>query len=647
MNRLWCLLAFCGFAGVLRAGEAWEAAKEVLSERCTKCHGGVKHKGGLDLRAVPNILMGGDSGPAVVAGKPTESLLIEVLQPDSDVSMPPKGERLTETEIAAISAWIVSLNEEAEASPTGALLAPDMPPHVVIDFLVARGWANRQVMPSQRIDDAGFVRRAYLDLLGRIPTVEERRLFLTKARSDKRAALVDDLLGHSEFARNFAEIFDTVLMGRRHGLVGRARALDRGGDWHAYLKWVFASNRRWDDVAYDLLEARATEGEERGARWFLVGHKDNHEDMVRQVGPSLLGKQIACAQCHNHPLIPEIEQRHYWGLVAFFKRSFNVETPNGLALGEAATGGQFEFSSLEGDSFQAELAFLSGQTAEEETNEAYRVMPSQEYLDRLNKKEKDRDKEKKAKKKRKGPPKMERAPIPVVSRREALAQLAIESYPEFSKAFVNRIWALLLGRGLVHPVDHLDSIHPPSHPELLEWLGQNFASHHYDIKRLIREIMASRVYQLDSLPSGSVRPAPEAFACAMMKPLSAEALYRSALVAGGHVPDDEGNFSGIDEERYRHAFARVYSDLFPETFSPSAAEGLFFSNNPLMKEILVRDFAERAPHEVAEIAFISAFGREPDDEERAASLTYVNGDPGRPASLLWSLIAGSEFRFNH
>ena len=642
MTRICCLLLTCCLPNAVLAGKAWDAAWEVLSEHCTRCHGGVKHKGGLDLRAVPNILRGGESGPAVVAGKPTESLLMEVLQPDADTSMPPKGERLAESEVATISTWITSLGEESNAPSVAAILPLEMPPQVVIDFLVARGWASREVTPSKLVDDAGFVRRAYLDLLGRIPTVAERHRFLAEVSSDKRLRLINDLLDRPEFARNFAETFDTVLMGRRHGLVGRARALDRGGDWHEYLKWVFASNRRWDDVAYDLLGARATTGKERGARWFLVGHKDNHEDMVRQVAPSLLGKQIACAQCHNHPLIPEIEQRHYWGLVAFFKRSFNVETPNGLALGEAATGGQFEFSSLEGDSFKAELAFLSGKTAEDITNEAYRVMPSKEYLDRLTKKDKD-----KARKKRKGPPKMEMAPIPVVSRRGALAEMVIESYPEFAKAFVNRIWALLLGRGLVHPVDHLDSIHPPSHPELLEWLGKDFASKGYNVKRLIREIMTSRAYQIDSLPMGAERPTPEAFACAMMKPLSAEALYRSALVAGGHEPDGEGNFPGIDEERYRHAFARVYSDLFPETYSPSAAEGLFFSNNPLMNEVLVRDFEGRAPHEVSEIAFASALGREPDEEERAASLAYLNGEPERSASFLWALIAGSEFRFNH
>ena len=644
MIRFCSLLAIFGLVSALQAGEAWEVAREVLSERCTKCHGGVKHKGGLDLRAVPNILKGGESGPAVVAGKPSESLLLEVLHPDSDNSMPPKGERLTETEVEAISSWIASLGAEAPLL-AGTSLPSEMSPHVVIDFLVARGWATREVTPSMVVADAGFVRRAYLDLVGRIPSVEERRTFLAQARSDKRARLVDGLLDHPEFARNFAEIFDTVLMGRRHGLVGGTRALERGGDWHDYLKWVFSSNRPWNEVAHDLLLARAAEGKERGARWFLVGHKDKHEDMVRQVAPSLLGKQIACAQCHNHPLIPEIEQRHYWGLVAFFKRSFNVETPDGLSLGEAAIGGQFQFSSLEGDSFQAELAFLSGKKVEEETNETYRVSPSQEYFDRLNKKEKEKDK--KAKKKRKGPLKMEAAPIPSSSRREALAEMAIESYPEFAKAFVNRAWALLLGRGLVHPVDHLDSIHPPSHPELLDWLGQDFASHGYDIKRLLREIMASQAYQLDSLPIGSARPADESFAGALIKPLTAEALFRSALVAGGHRPDAEGNFPGIDHESYRHAFARIYGEIFPETFSPVAAEGLFFTNNPQMNEILVRDFAGQAPDQIVAGAFEMALGREPDADEHAASLAYLGHSEDRARSFLWALIAGSEFRFNH
>lgn len=635
-----------------RAAEPWEEAKAILHERCTKCHGGVKHKGGLDLRSAPNILRGGDSGPAAVPGDPEESLLMEVLYPDADPSMPPKGERLSTAEVETIARWIRSLaepvTEETISLPEG------MPPRVVIDFLVSRAWQETQVIPSTRIGDGDFVRRAYLHLLGRIPTEEERHHFLQQSSSGKREALVDHLLAQPAFARHFAEIFDTIFLGRRHGLVGRERPAERGDDWHAYLRWVFESNRPWNRVAHDLLESRAEEGPARGARWYLAAHGDKHEEMAKAVAPALLGKQIACAQCHNHPLVPEIEQRHYWGLVAFFKRSFTVETQHGTGLGEAAVGGDLKFSSLEGDSYEAKLTFFTGETIVEPDLESahdatlYRIPPSEEFFQRLEKKENDENDGKK--RRRTGTLKMDKVPVPLFSRREALAGVAVENYPDFAKALVNRIWALLLGRGLVHPIDHVDSVHPPSHPELLDWLGKDFAAEGFDVKRLIREIMASKVYQLSSEPATDQRPPDDSFACGLISPLSAEALYRSMLVAGGHAPDADGSFPGIDEETYREAFARIYPDLFPETFSPRSAEGMFFTNNPLMNDINIREFDPSCPPSRAvEALFLIALGREPDEEERSAGMTFLGQAPDteRQRGLLWALITSSEFRFNH
>ena len=121
------------------------------------------------------------------------------------------------------------------------------------------------------------------------------------------------------------------------------------------------------------------------------------------------------------------------------------------------------------------------------------------------------------------------------------------------------------------------------------------------------------------------------------------------LVAGGHQPDANGLFSSIDEERYRHAFAKVYGDVFPETFSPVAAEGMFFTNNPLMSEILVRSFEGQSTGQIVESAFTVALGRSPDPGERAAGTSFLGETPvpSKATALLWALIAGSEFRFNH
>lgn len=638
---------------------AWQAAQSVLQERCTKCHGGVKRKGGVDLRAEASILRGGDSGPIVVAGSPEESLLMEVLSEDADSPMPPKGEGLTEAEEAALRQWVEVLGRPESPASVSELPASGLSPELVIDFQLAQGWQERDLSPADPLGDAGFVRRAYLHLMGRIPTLREREAFLTKTDSGKRDELVEDLLSSEGFAAHFAEVFNTVFLGREHGLVGRERPLERGDDWHRYLHWIFATNRPWNEVARDLLlpsSERSESVEVRGARWFLAAHRDKHEDIAKRVAPILLGKQIACAQCHDHPLVPEIEQRHYWGMVAFFNRSFNVDTPQGMVTGESALGGDIKFSSLEGESHAALLSFFDGTTVDEpsgrdgelkETAELYDIAPSEEFFERVAKTEEDPKK-----KKKKGMMKMEAAPIPQFSRREALAEIALETYPDFAEAMVNRIWAILFGRGLVHPVDHLDSVHPASHPLLLEWLGRDFAEHGFDVKRLIGGMMRSRAYQLASEPPGQLRPPEESFACGLVQPLSAEVLYRSMLVAGGHQPDLGGiAFDGIDSSTYLEAFARIYPDLFPEVYQPRVAEGMFVSNNPLLGEVVVREWEGRTPEQVVDEVFLAALGREPDDAEREKSLAYLAGGSDRLAergrSLLWALIAGSEFRFNH
>ncbi len=648
MRCLRLLFGFLLFASAVavRGQEPWEAAQGVLHQHCTKCHGGVKHKGGLDLRAVETILRGGDAGPAVIAGDPDASLLVAVLDPDSDTRMPPKGKPLTKVEKERIRDWIESLSAVVK---TERLDVPsEMSAVTAIDFFIAKRWAEQSVQPSMPVNDAEFLRRTSLILLGRIPTPSERRAFLAETRSSKRSALVEQLLGHPEFARHFAEVFDAIFLGRRHGLTGRARALKRGDDWHRYWHRVFQQNRPWNVVARELLGS--TRGEDaEGAQWYLAAHRDDHEALVRSLAPTLLGKQIACAQCHNHPLVPEIEQRHYWGLVAFFTRSFNVETPQGLRVGERAVGGDLKFSTLEGGSHPATLAFFSGDVSEptetlSDTPELYHVPPSAAYFDNLEKRP-DND----AKKKRKDTVKMDAAPVPQFSRREAFAEVAIEAYPDFAKAMVNRLWAMVFGRGLVHPVDHLDSVHPPSHPELLEWLGDHFAASGYDVHAFVRTLMATKAYALSSLPAGGKRPPAESFACWLVTPMGAETLYRSMLVAGGRVPDAQGRFEGMDDERFRHAFARVYPDLFPEIYSPQVGEGLFFSNNAMLEEIIVPAGGRGSSTDTVEAAFQQVHGRSPDTEEREAAEAFLGSSEelSRQRALLWALITSAEFRFIH
>src|SRR5205085_9000352 len=165
-----------------------------------------------------------------------------------------------------------------------------------------------------------------------------------------------------DYARHMREVFDTVLMGRPANRNARERAQS---GWYTFLEDGFRSNRPWNEMVRDMLVARAAEGPRRGADWFLAEKNNSHQAMAEAVAPVVFGVQIGCAQCHNHPLSWEIEQRHYWGLVAAFNRSKNVDTTSGIALSESAIGGFVQFTNLKKESQPAVLAFLNGKTVDE------------------------------------------------------------------------------------------------------------------------------------------------------------------------------------------------------------------------------------------------------------------------------------------
>jgi hypothetical protein len=215
----------------------------------------------------------------------------------------------------------------------------------------------------------------------------------------------------------------------------------------------------------------------------------------------------------------------------------------------------------------------------------------------------------------------------------------------------------LLGRGLVHPVDQMDSRHHASHPDLLAWLRQDFEQHGYDIKRLIREIVLSLPYQLDSRPPGSKRPPAEAFACALEKPLSAEQLFRSFLLATGNEPGRDGKVAGLDEREVRRGFVTQFPDLFPVEYNASLQQATFLSNSAMLDELLqpresntmTRLLNLASTEERIELAFTLALGRQPDADERAHCRDFLGEKTAQAGvkQLLWALLASPEFQMNH
>ena len=528
-------LAFA-FSAWASQAQDWDGdVRPLLQKNCSKCHGGVKQKGGLDLRSQEAALRGGESGAAIVPQKPDESLMLKLLRPDADPHMPPK-KQLAEEDIALLTTWVAHLGAETDATatttaPTSSPSTPSIPagvdPSLAADLFLQAKWQETGTTPAATSGDAKFVRRAYLDLIGRIPTRAERDDFLAESDSDKRAALIDRLSDSDEHAGHLAEIFNVVFLDREDD---RDRKRGERGPWLEYLRWAFKSNRPWDEIARDLIIARPGSKDEVGASWFLYEQRDEHQQIATRTSATLLGKQVQCAQCHDHPVSPEIEQRHYWGLVSFFSRSLNVRTPEGPRVAERASGGYAKFSNLEGESSETELVMLTGQKIDEphgrqevDAAELYEVAPPEQWFKKLKKDEKLKKN-------------LDALPLPKFSRREKLAIATTVDNPAFSRAIVNRVWALVFGRGLVHPVDQMDSAHPPSHPALLDWLAEDFTTSGHDLRRLIRALMNTQAYQLDFRPpSGAAQPPLDSqFARALDKPLSAEALYRSMRIAAGH-----------------------------------------------------------------------------------------------------------------
>ena len=674
---LWLGLLAAGCAGLSAedtAGSALWAAhvQPLFSQHCFKCHGELKQKNGLDLTTPAAMLKGGDNGPAIVPGKPEDSLVYKFVLPGAEQHMPPKDYQLTEDEIAFVKMWIAALppNANGTAASSSAkqpgewkandyqLVRPNNPkvlppkganPSEAIDFYIERerprivrstaGGASgnqprvdRSLKPARPCDDRTFARRIHLDLIGRTPTAAELDAFLRDRRSDKRSALVDRLLASPEHARHLREVFDVVLMGKR-----TANTV-----WAAYLDGAFAANRPWDRMVRDLLVARPETKAERGAVRFLYDRKDNHQAIVEAVSPALFGIQIQCAQCHNHPLAPEIKQKHYWGMVAFFNRGKNVDTPEGPAVSESAIGGFVKFANLKKESQDAVLAFLNDQ-----------VVPEARPGDN----EKESDTPEKYKLTLADGKKAGFGAVPAFSRREQFMELATRNNPLLARAFVNRAWAMLFGRGLVHPVDRMDSAHPASHPDLLEWLAQDFEQNGYNVRRLIRNLAFTRTYQLDSKPAGhGIKPPPEAFVCAMEKPLSAEALCRSMLVATGQGPDADGGFP--DFEKGKAQFAEVFPDLFPVEFNANLKQALFLTNNRFFDDLLKpqtnnltgRLLAIQSPRDRVKEAFLAVLGRAPDAKELKRGTEYLTRRSAKPEAAIqqtvWALLTSAEFRFS-
>jgi hypothetical protein len=521
--------------------------------------------------------------------------------------------------------------------------AGDVPPlHKRIDQLIMAKAGDRPV--AEMVDDAGFLRRVYLDLAGRIPTIGQCREFLADANPEKRAALVDRLLASDDYPRRMQEFWHVTLMERRAD----------DPKWAEYLRSSFAANKPWDVLCRELLYPDPSNEEALGSSFFYTKRLENygqnpvdHPGLTRDVGRLFLGVDLQCAQCHDHLFVNEYKQQDFQGLFIvysnlFLRKDKDLKYP---AVGEKLLTKKAEFMSV----FEKVTKETGPRLPGGPEFEIVTFEKDQEWLE---------------------PPDRKRnfQGIPKYSPLKELAEhLPTADNPAFARNAVNRFWFMLMGRGLVHPLDlhHVDN--PPSHPEVLDLLAQEFVAHRFDIKWLLGELARTETYQRASvLPEGEKTPPPESFLVAIEKRLLAEQLLASTLEATGErarfdpAAEDKNaakTFSAM-RDKFVKAFANPPQEP-EEEFAPSLQSALFLLNDESMLELMnPRDgnLADRLvklsePSALAEELYLSVLTRLPSEEEKADVAEFLAAQPDRKqaavSQLVWALVASTEFCVNH
>jgi hypothetical protein len=517
------------------------------------------------------------------------------------------------------------------------LLPPDRPIEEVIDYYIDLKLKEENVAAAPQADDATLVRRLSLDLVGRIPTPSEAKAFIESTDANKRAQLVERLNASPGFVRHQATEFDTMMM---YGL--RASLRD-------YLQRALAEGRSWDRIFREVVLPDDNDPGQKGAGEFLRLRINDLDKLTNDVSVTFFGVNISCAQCHDHPRVRDWKQDHFFGMKAFFSRTFD----NGGFLAERDYG-SVKFRTTEGKERLASLMFLTGTKVDTPA----RPDPTAEEQ----KKEKERLEDLK---KKKQPP-----PPPSFSARAQLVELALQPGQRefFARSLVNRLWHRFYGTGLVMPLDQMHSKNPPSHPELLEWLARDTAEHNYDVRRLIRGLLLSRAYARSSRWESETTPDPHLFAVGSVRPLTPMQLAASLQLAA-QDPVGLANVQGADPKDYEkrieslEASARDLASRFEqprEGFQIGAGEALLFSNSDRVQKDLLADSGNRllgrmkelkTDRERIDLAVRSVFVRPPTEKEIEVLGRYLEQRQNRPIEawrqMVWALLSSTEFRFNH
>ncbi|MEE2675663.1 MAG: DUF1549 domain-containing protein [Planctomycetota bacterium] len=358
--------------------------------------------------------------------------------------------------IIAILLFGVLLSTSLQAQQASQLL------HQRIDEAVA---SQQPVSTSLLATDAEFMRRLYLDLLGTVPRLEEAKAFLNDTSENRREKLVERLINDPRLNHHMAVAFDVMLMERT------ADSAVKTPQWRQYLYESFANNKPYNVLAREILSAGGTDPELRVPSKFYLDRKGETNRLTRDVGRIFLGRDMQCAQCHDHPLIDTYYQADYYGLFAFLNRS--------QLFVNAAKTNYFAEKSVGNVSFKSVFTEEAGETGPQLPGDNPVVEPYLQKLDEYQVR-----------------PNGDRVSKPVYSRRQQLAELATNGgNAAFNRNIANRLWGMMNGRALVMPVDLDHPANPPSNPALMKVLEEAIVELNFDVKQFLKHIALSKTYQ--------------------------------------------------------------------------------------------------------------------------------------------------------
>ena len=608
----------------------------VLNAHCLQCHGGVHQKNGLDLRTLPAVLKGGKGGAAVVPGKPDDSPLWQKLAKDE---MPRTDNKVSEANKTAIREWIAAGAKGAEKKVAAVATRPARPPAEVarvIDREVAARLAAARVPASPTADDAEFLRRAYLDVVGKPPTAQQAAAFLDSTDADKRAELIDALLASEDYGRHFGERWVNVFY-----LTTVNQSPRPPEPFKEWLAKQLNDGRGWDAVTRDVLTAAGPLSESPQGLFFYY-----NGDMNSQFAPKILagnvaqvylGVQLQCAECHDHPF-GDWKQTDFWGLAAFFGQVARLET-----VENKNTPGVKE----------RHLEVKPGKKPAPPLKEISIAIPN--------------DGEARNGGKRVPAGLLDGAKLaadPTQSHRPPFADwLTAKGNRQFARAAANRFWAHFFGRGLVNPLNDFGDHNAPSHPALLDELADEFVASGFDVRHLVRCVARSETYRRTSrVAPGNDKPAAEGlFARMTPKALTPEQLH-DALCVALEVPDlappadpkKKPNPKAPPPPPHRSVFAAAFRGPGeadePTELKLGVPHALKLMNDPAFNAggKLAGRVAESAksPAEAVDALFLAVLSRKPTAAERTAFATFVEKQKtprDAYARVVWVLLNSSEF----